>query len=80
MVGSARESVLTSCGSTQGFVSPERRLDEAEVGCVVRREGVQVPSEGVLLIKGAVYHMARDGVNYFGRRPKLRRGLEPSKM
>ena len=30
------------------------------------KEGVQVPSEGVLLIKSVVYDMARDGVNTFG--------------
>ena len=30
----------------------------------------KVPSEGVLLIKGVVHDMARDGVNYFGRRTR----------
>ena len=30
------------------------------------KEGVQVPGEGVLLIKGVVYDLARDGVNTFG--------------
>ena len=66
VVGSARESILTHCGSRQGFVSLERRLEEAAVGRVVRRERrerVQVPGAGVLLIQGVVYDMARDGVN-----------------
>ena len=58
----------------------EERLEEVEVGRVIRREGVQVPGESVLLIKGIVYDMARDGVNYFGRRTLLHLGLEPSKM
>ena len=52
----------------QGLVSLERRFKEVEVGRVVVKGGVQVPSEGVLVIKGVVYDMARDGVNYFGRR------------
>ena len=34
---------------------------------VVGREGVQVPGEGVLVIKGVVRDMARDGVNFFGQ-------------
>ena len=41
-------------------------MEEAEVGRVVRRERrerVQVPGAGVLLIQGVVYDMARDGVN-----------------
>ena len=50
------------------------------MGGVVEREGVQVPSEGVPVIKGVVYDMARDGVNHFGRRTKLHLGLELSKM
>ena len=40
-------------------------------------EGVQVPGEDVPLIKGVVYDMLRDGVNYFGRRTMLHLGLEP---
>ena len=35
---------------------------------VFGKEGVHVPGEGVLLIKGVKYVMARNGVNYFGRR------------
>ena len=58
--------MLTHCGSRQGFASLERRLEEAEEGRVVRRErreGVQVPGAGVLLIQSVVFDMARDGVN-----------------
>ena len=50
------------------------------MGRVVVREGVQAPGAGVLLIKDAVYDMARDGVNYSGRRTMRHLGLEPSKM
>ena len=39
-----------------------------------------MPGESVLLIKVVVYDMARDGVNYFGRRTMLHLGLEPSKL
>ena len=60
--------------------SRRRRLEGNEVGRVVRREGVEMPGEGVLVIKGVVRDMARDGVNYFGRRTMLHLGLEPSKM
>ena len=35
---------------------------------VFGKEGVHVPGEGVLLIKGVTCDMARNGVNYFGRR------------
>ena len=60
---------MPSCrGSAQGSISLERRLEEVEVGCVVGKEGVQVPGEGVLDIKGVVHDVARDDVNYFGRR------------
>ena len=39
------------------------------MGCVVGKEGgVQVPGEGVPLIKNVTRDMARDGVDYFGRR------------
>ena len=68
------------CGSAQGSISPTRRLEENDVGRVVKREGVQVPSEDVQVIKGVVYDMARDGVNYFGQRTMLHLGLELSKM
>ena len=44
------------------------------------KERVQVPSEGVPLIKGVMYDMLRDGVNYFGRRTMPHLGFEPSKM
>ena len=51
----------------QGFASLGRWSEEGDVCRVVGREGVQVPGEGVLVIKGVVYDMARDGVNYFGQ-------------
>ena len=35
------------------------------------KEGVQVAGEGVLLTKGVVYDMARDGVNTFGQGSSL---------
>ena len=72
--------MLTSCGSARGSISPTRWLEENEVGRVVKREGVQVPGEDVLVIKGVVYDMARDCVNYFGQRTMLHLGLELSKM
>ena len=52
---------------------------KVEVGRVVVN-GVQVPGEGVPLIKGVVYDMLRDGVNCFGRRTMLHLELVPSKM
>ena len=50
------------------------------MGHVIVKEGVQVPVESVPLIKGVVYDMLRDGVNYFGRCTMLHLGLEPNKM
>ena len=47
---------------------------------VVGKEGVQVPGEGVLLIKVAVNDKAGHGVNHFGRRTMLQLGLEPNKV
>ena len=67
VVGSARYPILTFCGSAQVSISPGRRLQEVEVGRVVGKEGVQVPGEGVLLIKNVTYDMARDGVNTLGQ-------------
>ena len=66
--------------SWQGSVSLERKLEEVEVGRVIVKEGVQVPCDGVLLIKRVVCDMLRDGGNCFGRRTMLHLGLEPSKM
>ena len=43
----------------QGSISPERKLEEVEVGRVV--------GEGVQLIKGVVCDMARDGANTLGQ-------------
>ena len=63
-----------------GFGSPERKLEEVDVGRVIVKEGAQVPSEGAPLVKGVVYDMLRDGVNHFGRRTMLHLELEPSKM
>ena len=67
VVGSARSPILTCCGSAQSSISPGRRPKEVEVGRVVGKEGEQVPGDGVLLIKGVVYDMARDGVNTSGQ-------------
>ena len=47
---------------------------------VIVKERVQVPSEGVLLIKGVLYDMLHDGVNYFWTTHNASPGLEPSKM
>ena len=44
-------------------ISRGRKLEEVEVGCVVGKEGVQVPGEAVPLIKGVTSDMARDGVS-----------------
>ena len=41
---------------------------------------MQVPGEGVPLIKDVVHYMLRDGVNYFGRGTMLNHGLDSSKM
>ena len=71
MVGSARKPILTSGGSWQGSVSLDWKLEEVEVGRVIVKEGMQVPSEGVPLIESVVYDMLRDGVNYFARRTML---------
>ena len=46
----------------------------------MEKEGVQMPGEGVPLIKRVVHDMLRDGVNYFGPHTTLHLGFEPSKM
>ena len=61
-----------------GSISLEKRLEEVEVGRVVGKETVQVPSGGVLLIKNAVYVMAPE--HFWTKAQCTTLHLEPSKM